>query len=333
MPDGTSQLGIGLSMRRCVGMIGLVLVLAAVPSRGAGQAPTDTDPQDGPVTASAPPSPLFTSDLLERVVDGENLLPTRWQNREEVLAYEKLILHARQIPNDVLAGAARRDLRLNLLFGPDKSQFRGTLIHLKGSLRLLEQMELSEGLKEMSPGLTKVYRGWIALDGYRDKDNVGNVLCIVDFTELPPGLNPGDKADVHVGVDAYFFKIAKYETREPSPGGVTDRSPDGRVMRLAPLFIARTVHPAVPAAVPGGSIWAVPEAVVLGTIVLAFLAAGTWFVVSWWLGRQDARVRARLKELRPGAFSPGSATNAVPNELVEPEIRGPDPFGHSPSVN
>ena len=35
------------------------------------------------------------------------LLPERWRNREEALAYEQLVLHARQFSPDVLAKAAR----------------------------------------------------------------------------------------------------------------------------------------------------------------------------------------------------------------------------------
>src|SRR5437588_5347291 len=87
--------------------------------------------------------PTFKSDLLNRVVDAEGMLPARWQNREEVLAYEALVLHARQFSPEVLRKSARRDLRLTLLLGPDKAQYRGKLIHLEGSLRLLETMDLS----------------------------------------------------------------------------------------------------------------------------------------------------------------------------------------------
>src|SRR6516164_602152 len=121
--------------------------------------------------------PTFKTDLLDRVVDGEGTLPARWINREEVLAYEKLVLHARQFSVAVLSKAARHDLRLPLLLGPDKARYRGNLLHLEGSLRLLEPMELSAGLTGIAEGLTHVYRGWIALDGY--KDDLGPVLCAV----------------------------------------------------------------------------------------------------------------------------------------------------------
>src|SRR5438270_7413916 len=112
--------------------------------------------------------PTFKSDLLNRVVDAEGMLPARWQNREQVLAYEALVLHARQFSPEVLRKSARRDLRLTLLLGPDKAQYRGKLIHLEGSLRLLETMDLSAGLTGMAEGMNHVYRGWIALDGYKD---------------------------------------------------------------------------------------------------------------------------------------------------------------------
>jgi hypothetical protein len=268
---------------------------------------------------------------LNRVVDGEGMLPARWQNREEVLAYEKLVLHARQYPTDVLSKSARRDLRIPLLLGPDKARYRGNLVHLEGSLRLLEPMELSAGLTGMAEGLTKVYRGWIALDGY--KDDLGPVLCVVDFTKLPPGLTPANAVDRHVGVDGYFFKVIKYDTREPAPGGVTEQSPEGKVARLAPLFIARTVMPRAEAASAPSSLWEVPAAVVAGSVLLIFAAGGAWFAVSWWLRREDARVRARLQQLRQGAFANDSAADARFNELGGNDYASPEPMDRSGPAN
>src|SRR5437899_10454012 len=96
--------------------------------------------------ASRAQDPTFRSDLLSRVVDGEGMLPARWQNHEEVLAYERLVLHARQFPAGVVSKAVRRDLHLPLLLGPDKPRYRGVVVRLEGSLRLLEPMEPSAGL-------------------------------------------------------------------------------------------------------------------------------------------------------------------------------------------
>ena len=58
-----------------------------------------------------PVDPTFKTDLLDRVVDSEGMLPARWQNREEVLAYERLVLHARQFSAAVLSKSARHDVR------------------------------------------------------------------------------------------------------------------------------------------------------------------------------------------------------------------------------
>jgi hypothetical protein len=271
--------------------------------------------------------PTFKSDLLDRVVDGEGMLPARWRNREEVLAYETLVLHARQFPIDELSKAARHDVRLPLLLGPDKARYRGKLIHLEGSLRLLEQMDLSAGLTGMVEGLTNIYRGWIALDGY--KDDLGPVLCAVDFTELPAGLAPAKAVDRRVGVDGFFFKVMKYDTREPAPGGIDDKSPEGKVARLAPLFVAHTIEVRAVPAEPS-SLWEVPAAVVAGVVLLILAAGGAWIAVSWWLRREDARVRARLKEMRPGAFGGESAADAG---LGGDDFADEGPLGHRPSVN
>jgi hypothetical protein len=271
-----------------------------------------------------PVDPTFRSDLLNRVVDGEGMLPSRWLNREEVLAYEKLVLHARQFSDSDLGRAARRDLRVPVLLGPDKAKYRGTIFHLKGSLRLVQQMALSAGLEGMDERLTHVYRGWIELAGV--KDELGPVLCAVDFTELTPGVPADGTADERVRVDGYFFKVMKYDTRENMPAGVSDKSPEGKVQRLAPLFIARTIKPQM--AVSGsGNIWDVPGAVVGGSIVLVGAAAAAWFVVAWWLKRGDAKVRARLAALRSGGGETGPPS---PPDHLSPEGSGAEDSSSSP---
>ncbi|HEY1381760.1 MAG TPA: hypothetical protein VGF55_33485 [Gemmataceae bacterium] len=325
------------SVRVLVASVGLGLGLPAAGQELTPPTPNDPEPAARPAAPPTAANVMFKSDLLGRVVDGEGMLPARWQNREEVLAYEQLVLHARQFAPDVLAKAARRDLRLPLLLGPDKARYRGVPVHLEGSLRMLEQMEPSSGLAGMAEGLTHVYRGWVALDGY--KDELGPVLCAVDFTELPPGILPpvthGGLIDRHVGIDAFFFKVMKYETREPAPEGITDRSPDGKVHRLAPLFVARTIRPRAVAAGTAASdnLWQTPAAVVAGTVLLIAAAAGAWLVVSSWLRREDARVRARLKQVRPGAFPGESAADAGAAEFAADDGVEQRPFGHSPSAN
>lgn len=310
-----------------IGLILLTMSTAAQDPPVTPATPNDPHPVEAPA-AIKPLDPTFKSDMLSRVVDAETTLPARWQNRDEVVAYERLVLHARQFDADVLANSARRDLDLRLLLGPDKARFRGLLIHLSGSLRMLEQMDLSEGLVGMSPGLEHVHRGWLAVDGY--KDDLGPVLCAVDFTQLPAGLTPAASLDRRVTIDGYFFKVMKYDTREPAPGGVTDKSPDGKVYRLAPLFIGRTLQlQAGAASAPSGSIWAVPGAAVAGSVLLIAAAAGAWFVVSWWLRREDARVRARLQQLRPSAFGESAAGAGVADAPGD----AAGPFGHTQSAN
>jgi hypothetical protein len=323
----------GRRLRLWGATVGLLVALAA-PAGGqelTPPTPNDAHPKESPPASAAPVDPTFKSDLLSRVVDRETILPARWQNREEVLAYEELVLHARRLPADVVGRAARRDLALPVLLGPDTARFRGQVIRLPGSLRMLQQMEPSEGLVGMAEGMTHVYRGWVALDGY--KDDLGPVLCAVDFTELPAGLKPNETTDRHVTVDGFFFKVIKYDTREPTPGGVTDKSPDGKVYRLAPLFVARTVQPRAVQAGATESLWAVPAGAVAGAVILSVVAVGAWLVVSWRMKREDAGVRARLRELRPGAFGGESAADAGPAGLSDDEFAERGPFGHTPSAN
>src|SRR5436190_17089915 len=95
----------------------------------------------GPAYGQPATDLTFKSELLDSVAD-DAPLPALWLNREEVLAFDRLVLHARQITADILRGAARRDRTFANLYGPERAKYRGELIHLDGRLRLLRRLDL-----------------------------------------------------------------------------------------------------------------------------------------------------------------------------------------------
>jgi hypothetical protein len=288
--------------------IGLALILIAgvgVGGRASAQPP------------ATKPNPLFKSELLDSIAD-DAPLPALWLNREEVLAFDRLILHARQMSPDVLRRAARRDRTFANLYGPERGKYRGELIHLDGRLRLLRRLDLPETLQGFGEGLDALFESWVV-------DPSADAFYCVVVSELPPNLTPAEAMDRPVECDAYFFKRYRYETRERDPQG-------GNVHRLAPLLIGRTIQPkADPAG--GASLWAVPGAVLIGTLGLVGLSLTVAMAVVWWFRREDRQVRARLQQARPQTFAPDSATG---DEAVVPEMPPVEPwesFGTSPSEN
>jgi hypothetical protein len=235
-------------------------------------------------TASVPANdapavnPKFTNESL-RFVEDDAPVRNATQNRDEALAYDLLLLHARRMPTDVLRTAARRDLTFAHLFGPERWKYRGELVHVEGRLRLLRRYDPPESLPDDPDKITDLYEGWVFIEEYGQ-----NPFCVV-ASVLPDGLKPAEKLDVPVEVDAYFFKRYLYGAR------------DGR--RLAPLLIGKTIiaKPG-PVETSENAVWAVPGAAVAGTFVLIGVTAAVGVAVVWWFRRSDRAVRARLAELR-----------------------------------
>jgi hypothetical protein len=222
-------------------------------------------------------NPKFSSEAL-RFVEDDAPVRNAAQNRDEALAYDLLFLHAHRMPNDVLRAAARRDLTFAHLFGPERSKYRGELVHVEGRLRLLRRYDPPESLPDDAEKINDLYESWVFIEDYGQ-----NPYCIV-VSVLPDGLKPAEKLDVPVKVDAFFFKRYMYGAR------------DGR--RLAPLLIGKTITPKSAAVETSQNVvWAVPGAVVAATFALIGITAGVAITVVWWSRRADRSVRARLEQL------------------------------------
>src|SRR5436190_21574165 len=87
----------------------------------------------GPAYGQPATDLTFKSELLDHVA-ADAPLPALWLNREEVLAFDKLVLHARQANADIMRQSARHDLTFANLFGEERARHRGQLVHREGKL-------------------------------------------------------------------------------------------------------------------------------------------------------------------------------------------------------
>jgi len=229
--------------------------------------PENLEPETGQ------PPPLVN---LESVKDSEPI-----RSGEEGLAYCEAVVKAHQTSENVFRKSATRSLTFANLFN-EPDLHRGKVVHFEGRLRRLVRYEPPTETK--IDGIKDLYEGWMF-----DPDRYGaNPVCVV-FTELPTGLEPGDKLDVKASFDGYFFKKYRY------------KAADG--LRDSPLLIGHTITlkqaPANSDSEEGGffsGMLAVTFLAVLGGVF--FLA----FLLTLWYRRSDRLVQTRLLNAQASTF-------------------------------
>jgi hypothetical protein len=229
---------------------------------------------------------------LESVKDGEPI-----RSGEEGLAFCEALVKAHQTSDQAFRQSATRGLTYANLFN-EPQLHRGKVIHFEGLLRRLSRFEPPAETK--LDGVKDQYEGWMF-----DPERYGaNPVCVV-FTDLPAGLETGDKLDTRVSVDGYFFKKYRY------------KSADGT--RDAPLLIARTLTvkqaPSKPDSEEGGffsGFMAVTFMAALGGVFLLAL------LLTLWYRRSDRQVQQRLMTAQTSSFA------MPPGEAQEPEGHGMD---------
>jgi hypothetical protein len=87
-------------------------------------------------------------------------------------------------------------------------------------LRRLIKMDATKGL--VNDGIKVLYEGWI----FPENEEAGTDPYCVIFTEIPKGVDLGEKTYYRVTCDAYFFKVYRYKASDK--------------MHNAPLLIGRT---------------------------------------------------------------------------------------------
>ncbi|MBY0523387.1 MAG: hypothetical protein K2R98_08305 [Gemmataceae bacterium] len=224
-------------------------------------------------------SPFPDKDMLTGIEDRKPVLNAD-QNSYESRAYCYLVFHAREIPVDALSKVASKQITYAHLWD-DPKKYRGEPIHIEGRLKKLTRMDAPKIL--WNDGIRTLYEAWVFPEEYG-----ANPFCVI-FSELPKGVQTGEKIEYPVTFDAYFFKRYRYATVN-------------RETRDAPLFIGRTfaiqgVKPAKPEA-PGvfdGMLVPTVMAFVAGLVVL-------FFGLTWWFRRGDRVVQSRIREARGTGF-------------------------------
>jgi len=212
---------------------------------------------------------------------------------EEGLAFCEALVKAHKTSNHAFQNSVTKGLTYANLFYESKL-YRGKVVHFEGRLRRLIRFEPPGETK--LDGVTDQYEGWVF-----DPEIYGaNPVCVV-FTELPAGLEPGDKLDVRVSFDGYYFKKYRYKAADN--------------WRDAPLLIGHTIivkqMPAKADAEEGGlfsSFMAVTFMVLLGCVF--FLA----FALTLWYRRSDQQVQQRLSNAQASSFMEPGVSEEIDNK-------------------
>ena len=205
------------------------------------------------------------------------------------MAYDYVLSAAQRLPVDAIARAARRDLTFAHFFEePDK--YRGEIVHVDGFLRRVRRFDPDRLTRK--EGVRDLYEGWL----FNPQLYGANPICMV-FTELPPGLQPGEALNVPVAFDGFFFKRYRYDAA-------------GK-WREAPLLIGRqpTLATAPLSVVQEGNSNNTQLVLLfLGVLVVTlFFALG----LALWYYQGDRRVRARLASSHSVPFVDPSETTKM----------------------
>lgn len=178
---------------------------------------------------------------------------------EENKAYYGLLHHAHEVNSQALAAAAEEfvesrksqtkfPLFKDMLDHPE--DYRGQPVKMSGHVLQIITYEALE-----NPwGIRQVYEASLF-----EEDAQGNLTTVV-FTELPPGVEVGDKLLDGVTATGYFLKLYHYDAED-------------KHTHKAPILLARTLNVAPPKVPAGGMpLWLmVPVIAGLALLVLAIV--------------------------------------------------------------
>jgi len=256
-------------------------------------APVPTTPDEAKLVQLNKLDPLWQS------VKDKKPLVGRDDNIDEYNAYNLVVKTAASFAPETLKKYARRDVIYADLLGEIRQQYLRELLNVKGTLVRLRKREITGRLKATTT-LRDVYEGWIVND--RNDSQTDPQMIQVVFTELPEGLEPGEKLNHKVSFDGYYFKLHGYETKEKNEKGEL-------IWRMAPLLIGRKIE----LLDPDPSYWefanpAIP--LMLGT--LGVLAVGVLGLLIWFrLGDRNVHARAHGALTKKNPFDERGSTPSV----------------------
>lgn len=205
------------------------------------------------------------------------------QERAEIRAYAEALVAAAKTPPAAFAHSAKENKWVtwgHLYRQPEK--FRGKVIPVKGKLMRLRRMDPPWTARKRLFTLKDMYEGWIFTETAR-----ANPVCVM-FTELPKGVEIGEKVDYKVELNGYFFKRYWY---------ISGEGPRKTLFFIAPTF--RVLPQEKDESTKGPA--SISETLTGGAIMLVIIGGLTFLVVmgiNWWYRRDDARIHNRLSDIR-----------------------------------
>ncbi len=235
------------AMRAALGTLVITLPLLLgghVESRAAGQqnvpegkkesSKTDLEPKDRQVDRKPDEKvddwqlvQLHKNDPAFKSINDRKPLAEPLENPEEFNAFVQVMLHARSMPDELLARHSLASTAYaSLVDDGARVDFLRSLLKIKG--RLIRYDESGSPSKLKDAGAKSLYRALIAVGGDPDKP------IFVYFSDRPPELLPGDGGNVTVECDGYYFKLVQYRVKQDGFENVL-------VDKYAPLLLAKTV--------------------------------------------------------------------------------------------
>jgi hypothetical protein len=270
----------------------------------------DVNPADlAPQSALTPAEKASVEDIettLEPGIEDKAPIRTYLWNQAEATGYWRLLARAHKFPAEAFAQKARKDVhRVHLWEEPTK--YRAAIIHVEGILRRVRRYDPPRISRK--DGVENLYEGWLTEAG----DN-RNLWCLI-FTDLPAGLEVGEKLQQEVAFDGYFFKLYAY----PVEGEGGKKKWDAGPLLIGHAPVLKRPQP------QDNATWSMTETLL--PAFLGFVAAVIVLslVVGWWFRRSDQRVRQRLAAARQPGF-PGPDADVPPARFPETGS-GPAPEG------
>ncbi|HEX3150661.1 MAG TPA: hypothetical protein VHR66_21465 [Gemmataceae bacterium] len=166
------------------------------------------------------PFPLAGNVIVDAKKQGQAI--------QEERAYDYVLAFAKKQPAERMAKYSLKDVPIENLYRPIRSDYLRELIHVEGRLSLVQTLKPTPGLESLEK-VDQLYEAWIIPQGST------KLVCLV-VSELPEGVTPGENQNKRVAFDAYYFKLWHYETR----GAKDAKDPEKKQWERAPLFLGKT---------------------------------------------------------------------------------------------
>jgi hypothetical protein len=235
-----------------------------------------------PVAPGDNPAAIDKNLRVFRLIKDRAVRARGEDNWEEVVAWNRVMLHARRFSPEDLEKYANGDLKFHMLFDEARRDYKLDLVKFEGRLIKLDKTKASEKLLEA--GVEFIYEGWIVP---KDEPS-GNPICVV-FTDPPDGIEPTGRVNKWVSFAGYSFKLLKYTSGERNA-----KDPNKYDDKLAPLLLGRAV---IERPDPDGRSVSWGD-FFTGSVAIITLVLGFAVGVAWWFRRGDRKAKQEIQAHR-----------------------------------